>query len=187
MTLFVWITKRAAASTLNFDLEFRRSSSLYRLTSMEPPPRPGMRRKSSASNLLSSFQGSRNATSQTTGGPGSTLPDNASSFTETTATTASAASSLTVPPSSHESVRETINRRLLAIAHIRQSYEGYAWWIPAAERWTALLTRFHRRSHWLNTVMVDRSDLERTLNNHTMKKRSDNLDATTWMCIFSWF
>jgi hypothetical protein len=95
-------------------------------TTMEPPLRPTMRRKSSASTLLSSFQGSR---------AGAAIPNNvslkewetASSSSDGTVTVATGGSGGTtlVPSSSTESLREALSRRILAIAHIRQSYEGF--------------------------------------------------------------
>lgn len=92
---------------------------------MENQSRPGMRRKSSASNLLATFQGSRSNSIQNIS-PGLTQAskelDSASDATSSTAV-----SSVTSLPaaSSYESVRETLNRRLLALAHLRQGHEGY--------------------------------------------------------------
>ncbi|KAF8312007.1 hypothetical protein DL93DRAFT_2156943 [Clavulina sp. PMI_390] len=117
---------------------------------MDASGRPGIRRKSSASNLLSNLQTSRmtpqvgsqsNISTQKEWDSGANTPDNNTS-----------AGSLAVPTSSTESVRETLNRRLLAIAHVRQSYEG--------------------KQHWLNTVLIDNFDLEKTFNNNSMRKRT---------------
>jgi len=138
---------------------------------MEPPLRPTMRRKSSASTLLSSFQGSRT---------GAAIPNNlslkewetnssSSDGTVTVATGGSGGTTL-VPSSSTESLRETLSRRILAIAHIRQSYEGFVVKLSLPDD---AHTRYFvlRKQHWLNTVLIDGVDLERTYNNVSMRKR----------------
>ncbi|KAF8334294.1 uncharacterized protein EI90DRAFT_3051717 [Cantharellus anzutake] len=118
---------------------------------MENQQRPGMRRKSSASNLLSTFQGSRSNSIQniSTGAaqtpkdwePGAATADHAFVTGVSTPTT-----------SSYESIRETLNRRLLALAHLRQGHEG--------------------RSYWLNTILLSHYELERAYNTASMRKRT---------------
>lgn len=136
---------------------------------MEAPLRPGMRRKSSASNLLSSFQGSRNAAQ------GAVLPNGApnkdwdGTVSVPDSNTSAGSSSLGVPTSSTESVRETLSRRLLAIAHVRQSYEGCLF-LATSLRLSIDFATF-RKQHWLNTVLIDNFDLERTYTNANMRKR----------------
>lgn len=140
-------------------------------STMEPSSRPGMRRKPSASTLLSPFQGSRTGTALQNGGPLKEW-EASSSISDVTVTSlgASSLSTLSVPSSSIESVRETLSRRLLAIAHIRQSYEGFV--IELNSSMTLVLIKLRlRKQHWLNTVLIDGIDLEKTYNNISMRKR----------------
>src|SRR5258708_14026659 len=96
---------------------------------MENQPRPGMRRKSSASNLLATFQGSRSNSIQNISSAVTQTPkewDSTPPFSDLASS--AAVSNISSPPaiSSYESIRETLNRRLLALAHLRQGHEGYA-------------------------------------------------------------
>ncbi|KDQ12287.1 hypothetical protein BOTBODRAFT_113023 [Botryobasidium botryosum FD-172 SS1] len=132
--------------------------------------RPGMRRKSSASNLLS-FKSNpapvpavpANPASNVS--PSSVFPttantmakdwDTQSLFSDASTGTGSTAvppPPTAAPPASLEAIRDMLGKRITALAHIKHAHEG--------------------KSHWLNTILLTSSELEKTLNNVTQRKRT---------------
>ncbi|TFK43018.1 hypothetical protein BDQ12DRAFT_677193 [Crucibulum laeve] len=142
--------------------------------------RPGIRRKSSAQNLLSSFGKSSNSPS-----PGPSVPppintvasnvasSSGLSFASVTTPTAAmtpltrdydaqslhsdtAMAGATSPQlgqgPSVEYLRDLVQKRILTLTYIRNIHEG--------------------RSHWFHTILISRSELEKVFNNNDMKKRT---------------
>ncbi|TFK87912.1 hypothetical protein K466DRAFT_585970 [Polyporus arcularius HHB13444] len=142
------------------------------------PPRPAMRRKSSAQNLLASFKSNPNAASGGGAPPSSfpaappSLPYPSSVPTPTTATmsrewdvqslhsdgvSSSAGASLqtngSLPPgTSVDVLRELVKKRIITLTYLRNVHEG--------------------RSHWFHTIMITRTELDRAFNNTVMKQRT---------------
>ncbi|KAG9318183.1 hypothetical protein JVU11DRAFT_262 [Chiua virens] len=140
---------------------------------MSDLPRPTMRRKSSAQNLLSSFKppasgptpgGSISAatgaaytaavqTPTTSVTPGrewdgqSVHSDTLSSTTLVSNGTSAAAQGTSV-----EYLRDLVQKRIITLTYMRNVHEG--------------------RSHWFHTIMMSRSELDRVFNNVAMKKRT---------------
>ncbi|KAJ3728603.1 hypothetical protein EV361DRAFT_203834 [Lentinula raphanica] len=132
--------------------------------------RPGMRRKSSAQNLLSSFKSpptsstpqpapltvSSAAAAAYTGPPGAPTPVSSTPFAkEWDAQSLHAESVGTSTPAlgtSDEYLRDLVQKRILTLTYIRNIHEG--------------------RSHWFHTIYISRTDLDRVFNNVEMKKRT---------------
>ncbi|EIW60843.1 uncharacterized protein TRAVEDRAFT_165915 [Trametes versicolor FP-101664 SS1] len=141
-------------------------------------PRPAMRRKSSAQNLLSGFKSN---TGGSGGGPPpssfpvSAMPNTAglpysSVTTPTTATMsrewdvqslqsegiAAAAGGANGNPlvqgTSVEMLRELVKKRIITLTYLRNVHEG--------------------KSHWFHTIMITRVELDRTFTNAAMKQRT---------------
>jgi hypothetical protein len=152
------------------------------------PPRPTMRRKSSAQNLLSSFKPVPVGTPA--GGPLPSAPATALSF-------ASAASSTAVTPTpgsmskevdaqslysdslggagspqlaagtSAEYLRDLVQKRIVTLTYIRNVHEGCVYFtsinfLPFAY---IEVPTFSSRSHWFHTILLSRLDLDREFNN----------------------
>ncbi|KAI0747603.1 hypothetical protein C8Q80DRAFT_1167608 [Daedaleopsis nitida] len=142
--------------------------------------RPAMRRKSSAQNLLASFKSNNNNSS---GGappssfptgpvPSAGLPYATALPTPTTATMprewdvqslqsdgvgSSAGTSLQTNGSlpqgtSVDVLRELVKKRIITLTYLRNVHEG--------------------RSHWFHTIMITRTELDRTFPNAAMKQRT---------------
>ncbi|KAE9395810.1 hypothetical protein BT96DRAFT_825662 [Gymnopus androsaceus JB14] len=116
------------------------------------PQRPGMRRKSSAQNLLSSFKSPPNSNSASPAGaptPTVSTPkewDGQSMHAESIGTPALGQGT------SDEYLRDLVQKRILTLTYIRNIHEG--------------------RSHWFHTIYISRADLDRVFNNVEMKKRT---------------
>ncbi|KAI0329877.1 hypothetical protein GY45DRAFT_1324489 [Cubamyces sp. BRFM 1775] len=148
--------------------------------------RPAMRRKSSAQNLLSTFKSS-NAGGGSGGGSGAppssfptaAMPNTAglpyaSVTTPTTATinrewdvqslqsegmgSSAGTSSITsngnplAQGTSLEMLRELVKKRIITLTYLRNVHEG--------------------KSHWFHTIMITRTELDRTFTNAAMKQRT---------------
>ncbi|KAK7049407.1 hypothetical protein VNI00_006008 [Paramarasmius palmivorus] len=131
-------------------------------------PRPSMRRKSSAQNLLSSFKSPQSAqlpplqpsqpvqsisyhTPAVPATPIASTPmarewDAQSLHSDSLPTPA------TTQSTSDEYLRDLIQKRILTLTYIRNIHEG--------------------RSHWFHTILISRADLDREFNNNDMKKRT---------------
>ncbi|GLB35439.1 hypothetical protein LshimejAT787_0210040 [Lyophyllum shimeji] len=151
--------------------------------SVDSQPRPTMRRKSSAQNLLSSFKSSSTPTAVIPPpiaiGTGSISPATGLSFaaaggasTPTTSTArefdALSLHSDSVPGStlggtgspqlgqgaSVEYLRDLVQKRIITLTYLRNIHEG--------------------RSHWFHTILISRADLEREFSNSNpdMKRRT---------------
>ncbi|KAF9072871.1 hypothetical protein BDP27DRAFT_1319546 [Rhodocollybia butyracea] len=132
--------------------------------------RPGIRRKSSAQNLLSSFKPnsgtqpaqpltvSSSAAAAYTGPSGAPTPISSTPLAkEWDSQSLHAESSGTTTPSlgqgtSDEYLRDLVQKRILTLTYIRNIHEG--------------------RSHWFHTIYISRADLDRVFNNVEMKKRT---------------
>ncbi|KAJ3781542.1 hypothetical protein GGU10DRAFT_366430 [Lentinula aff. detonsa] len=135
--------------------------------------RPGMRRKSSAQNLLSSFKSPPNnstpqptpqpltvssaAAAAYTGPAGAPTPVSSTPLAKEWDTQSLHAESLvgTTTPAlgtSDEYLRDLVQKRILTLTYIRNIHEG--------------------RSHWFHTIYMSRTDLDRVFNNVEMKKRT---------------
>ncbi|KAG8217245.1 hypothetical protein J3R82DRAFT_5334 [Butyriboletus roseoflavus] len=141
---------------------------------MSDIPRPTMRRKSSAQNLLSSFKPP--ASSPTPGGSissatsaayaaavqtpsASTTPgrewDGQSVHSDTLSSTATLVANGTpaiAQGTSVEYLRDLVQKRIITLTYMRNVHEG--------------------RSHWFHTIMMSRSELDRVFNNLAMRKRT---------------
>ncbi|KIK17022.1 hypothetical protein PISMIDRAFT_238588 [Pisolithus microcarpus 441] len=159
---------------------------------MSELPRPTMRRKSSAQNLLTSFK--TPAGSSTAGGSLSTTTGAAF------AAAAAQAQSANVPPSrewdgqsvhsdtlsstaalvvngtpviaqgtSVEYLRDLVQKRIVTLTYMRTVHEGcvHDCLSPHPE-----FECLFRRSDWFHTIMMSRSELDKVFNNVTMKKRT---------------
>ncbi|KAG8983486.1 hypothetical protein FRB93_007247 [Tulasnella sp. JGI-2019a] len=116
-----------------------------------------MRRKSSASNLLNSF---KTGTSSTTSSVQSTTKDlDAQSLLSDTSNVPSMSSTSTAPPihapgqdSSIEYLREMCRKRISTLQYLKSIHSG--------------------QSHWFSTVLITRTDLERTFTTSVKKQRT---------------
>ncbi|KAI1784234.1 hypothetical protein LXA43DRAFT_902069 [Ganoderma leucocontextum] len=141
-------------------------------------PRPAMRRKSSAQNLLSGFKAAANPAAG--GAPPSSFPASSGASTPglpypsvvptpTTATmprewdvqslhsdgvnSASIQTNGNIPQgTSVEFLRELVKKRIITLTYLRNVHEG--------------------RSHWFHTIMVTRVELDRAFSNAAMKQRT---------------
>ncbi|KAG8967648.1 hypothetical protein FRC05_001980 [Tulasnella sp. 425] len=118
--------------------------------------RPGIRRKSSASNLLSGFKtGSSSASGHVTPTPKEWDSQSLYSETSNVPTISSAASAPPLPitqSSSVEYLRDLIRRRLLALRALKEIHSGQAF--------------------WMETVLLTRADLERAFGVQLKKQRT---------------
>ncbi|KAJ3534254.1 hypothetical protein NM688_g7164 [Phlebia brevispora] len=142
--------------------------------SMAPldPPRPSMRRKSSAQNLLTSFKSVTTQSSQaasTNGAAGFSYPTSVPTPTTAAPMTREwdvqslhsdsvASSGLTNGGAAHvqgttvEILRELVKKRIITLTYLRNVHEG--------------------RSHWFHTIMITRGELDRIFSNAAMKGRT---------------
>ncbi|KAK7449628.1 hypothetical protein VKT23_013103 [Stygiomarasmius scandens] len=134
----------------------------------EPPQKPQMRRKSSAQNLLATFnpkQGqppppltvSSAAAAAYSGPPVAQTPTASTPLTrDWDAQSLHDATGSSTPALVHhtndEYLRDMIQKRILTLTYIRNIHEG--------------------RSHWFHTIYISRADLDREFNNNDMKKRT---------------
>ncbi|KAF9009447.1 hypothetical protein BDQ17DRAFT_1235794, partial [Cyathus striatus] len=144
------------------------------------PPRPSMRRKSSAQNLLSSFKSNSSSAAQPSSVPpplnlgsvnasaGLVYPSMGSVSTPTASTPlarewdaqslheASGLAAATSPSigqgTTVELLRDLIQKRIVTLTYIRNIHEG--------------------RSHWFHTILISRAELDKVFNNNDMKKRT---------------
>ncbi|PFH52458.1 hypothetical protein AMATHDRAFT_57082 [Amanita thiersii Skay4041] len=135
-------------------------------------PRPSMRRKSSAQNLLSSFKSNSSSSpslpTPVVLPPGSAAPQASTPSASTPLsrewdaqslhsdgvpnTLGGAGSPSLTQGTSVDILRELVHKRIITLTYLRNIHEG--------------------RSHWFHTVHVSRGDLDRAFNNDSMKKRS---------------
>ncbi|KIK54561.1 hypothetical protein GYMLUDRAFT_177111 [Collybiopsis luxurians FD-317 M1] len=134
----------------------------------------GMRRKSSAQNLLSSFKPPPNSGSSSqpssqpltissaaaaaySGPAGAPTPISSSSMAKEWDVQSTHAESGTSTPAlgqgtSDEYLRDVLQKRILTLTYLRNIHEG--------------------RSHWFHTIYISQADLDRVFNNADMKKRT---------------
>jgi hypothetical protein len=159
--------------------------------SVDQPPRPTMRRKSSAQNLLSSFKSSSSNTpapiSTATGlsfaaAGGASTPtastpmtrewDAQSLHSDTIAgsTLGGAGSPQLGQGTSVEYLRDLVQKRIITLTYIRNIHEGC---VNLRLLCGQNVDRSGRRSHWFHTILISRAELDRefTNNNSDMKKR----------------
>ncbi|KAG8899711.1 hypothetical protein FRB99_006477 [Tulasnella sp. 403] len=132
----------------------RSSSSVSSATAQK---RPLMRRKSSASNLLSSFKSNPSTTPSGYQTPTSKDWDAQSIYSEASnvPTISSVTSAPPLPPGQSSSVdylRELVRKRLSTLQYLKNIHSG--------------------QSHWLSTVLITRADLERTFTTNIKKQRT---------------
>ncbi|KAF8556936.1 hypothetical protein OG21DRAFT_1408180 [Imleria badia] len=142
---------------------------------MSDIPRPAMRRKSSAQNLLSSFKPPVSgpppggSISSATGAAyaaavqtptASVTPgrewDGQSVHSDTLSSTATLVANgtpATAQGTSVEYLRDLVQKRIITLTYMRNVHEG--------------------RSHWFHTIMMSRSELDRVFSNIAMKKRTN--------------
>lgn len=157
---------------------------------MSDVPRPTMRRKSSAQNLLSSFKPP--ASGPTPGGSissatgaayaaavqtptASVTPgrewDGQSVHSDTLSSTAAlvANGAPAIPQgTSVEYLRDLVQKRIITLTYMRNVHEGYVG--PSLNKEFVLSPQFSR-SHWFHTIIMSRSELDRVFSNVAMKKR----------------
>ncbi|EGN96252.1 hypothetical protein SERLA73DRAFT_185899 [Serpula lacrymans var. lacrymans S7.3] len=153
------------------------ASALPMAPTLVENPRPTMRRKSSAQNLLSSFKSPSSQASSSAGpipsGPStSAIPHNPVQ-TPTTASTPSgrewdvqsmqsdsmsstatlvAGTPVLAQGTSVEYLRDLVQKRIITLTYMRNVHEG--------------------RSHWFHTIMMSRSELDKVFSNFAMRKRT---------------
>ena len=164
-------------------------------------PRPAMRRKSSAQNLLSGFKAAANPAAG--GAPPSSFPATSGVSTPglpyptvvptpTTATmprewdvqslhrdgvnSAQLQTNGNIPQgTSVEFLRELVKKRIITLTYLRNVHEGCVAYVPPRYETPVNRTpRIHaplRRSHWFHTIMVTRAELDRAFSNAAMKQR----------------
>ena len=152
--------------------------------------RPGMRRKSSAQNLLSSFKNSTaqiqaniNANSAT---PSPNMPPVTPTAMFTSVTQAShnkewdsqSIVSDPLPPplvaqgqlvNGVDYIRDLVQKRIVTMTYLRNVHEGWASSTSCFD--TGEANWVLRRSHWFHTVIMTKNDIERLFPNHAMRKR----------------
>ena len=153
--------------------------------------RPGMRRKSSAQNLLSSFknstaqiQANMNASSATPS-PNITPATPTAIFSPTTQmpqnkewdSQSIVSDPLPPPPVAQgqfvnaiDYVRDLVQKRIVTMTYLRNVHEGCASRIFFRGGGGGVDLEL-RRSHWFHTVVMTKADIERLFPNHTMRKR----------------
>ncbi|KAF9793311.1 hypothetical protein BJ322DRAFT_1033950 [Thelephora terrestris] len=143
------------------------------LTNVVDVNRPGMRRKSSAQNLLSSF---KNSTAQIQANMGSNSATPSPNMPPATPTAvfspvtqvsynkewdSQSIISDPLPPlpvvqgqfiNGVDYIRDLVQKRIVTMTYLRNVHEG--------------------RSHWFHTVVMTRADIERLFPNHAMRKRT---------------
>ncbi|KAG6328653.1 hypothetical protein ID866_10435, partial [Astraeus odoratus] len=152
------------------------TAPLPRSPPMSEIPRPTMRRKSSAQNLLSSFKtptgslGSGGSMSAATGAafaaaaqaqsasaPPGREWDGQSVHSDTLSSNATLVANGTpvIGPqgTSVEYLRDLVQKRIITLTYMRNVHEG--------------------RSHWFHTIMISRNELDKVFNNAEMKKRTN--------------
>jgi hypothetical protein len=157
------------------------------LNSVVDVHRPGMRRKSSAQNLLSSFKSSaaqiHNANSATS--PPNIPPATPTAmFGPTTQVSQNKewdsqsviSDPLPPPPmvqgqfvNAVDYIRDLVQKRIVTMTYLRNVHEGCASSLPLF--CTGEVDLGFRRSHWFHTVVMTRADIERLFPNHAMRKR----------------
>lgn len=182
----------------------------------EPPnsfnqTRPGMRRKSSAQNMLATYKpstvpaGPQTSTGLTMQIPSGTLNSGMAGYPSSTPTptisamsrdweSQSIASDFTIPSSSHtfasqgnggpplgastsvESLRDLVTKRMITLTYLRNVHEGYVIYSSCTLTRNDSFLGFvgkQSRSHWFNTILMTRADMEREFSNSNtaMKKR----------------
>lgn len=166
--------------------------------------RPGMRRKSSAQNLLSSFKSppnssapqpsaqpltvSSSAAAAYTGPAGAPTPVSSTPMAkEWDAQSLHAEPLGTTTPAigtSDEYLRDLVQKRILTLTYIRNIHEGY---VIETVIVLLLFLLVYRRSHWFHTIYISRTDLDRVFNNVEMKKRcvSERLPAVRCLVLIT--
>ncbi|KAF8842495.1 hypothetical protein BDN67DRAFT_989053 [Paxillus ammoniavirescens] len=144
---------------------------------MSELPRPAMRRKSSAQNLLSSFRAPTAASAGPVAGgsmsvatgaafaaavqtPTTSVPsarewDGQSVHSDTLSSTATLVTNGTpviAQGTSVEYLRDLVQKRIITLTYMRNVHEG--------------------RSHWFHTIMMSRNELDKVFNNLDMRKRT---------------
>lgn len=153
---------------------------------MTESSRPGMRRKSSAQNLLSSFKTTNGAANATT--VGSISSATSAAYTSSTATVAtgrewdgqsvhsdtlSSSATLVGTPviaqgTSVEYLRDLVQKRIITLTYMRNVHEGCVRSTISLCFETQICPR---RSHWFHTIMMSRNELDKAFGNLTMRKR----------------
>lgn len=165
-------------------------TTIMNLNNVVDVNRPGMRRKSSAQNLLSSFknstaqiQANMNPNSAT---PSPNMPPATPTAMFTPATQAShnkewdsqsiVSDPLPPPPAVQgqfvngvDYIRDLVQKRIVTMTYLRSVHEGSASSISSFDPGGANL--WFRRSHWFHTVVMAKADIERLFPNHAMRKR----------------
>lgn len=160
------------------------------LTNVVDVNRPGMRRKSSAQNLLSSFKSSTAQIQANMGANSATPSPNMPPATPTAVFSpvtqvshnkewdSQSIISDPLPPlpvvqgqfiNGVDYIRDLVQKRIVTMTYLRNVHEGWAssrfpFGPEEADLWL-------RRSHWFHTVVMTRSDIERLFPNHAMRKR----------------
>lgn len=167
----------------------QQTAAIMNLHNVVDVNRPGMRRKSSAQNLLASFKSST-AQIQANMNPSSATPS--PSITPATPTaifppttqmpqnkewdSQSIVSDPLPPPpvaqgqfvNAIDYIRDLVQKRIVTMTYLRNVHEGCAShiFLRGGELDLEL-----RRSHWFHTVIMTKADIERLFPNHAMRKR----------------
>lgn len=160
--------------------------------------RPGMRRKSSAQNLLASFKNSTaqiqaNISSSSAAPPPNIPPTTPTAmFVPTTQMSQNkewdsqsiVSDPLPPPPIAQgqfvnavDYIRDLVQKRIVTMTYLRNVHEGCASHIFFRGGGVDLGLR---RSHWFHTVVMTKADIERLFPNHTMRKRCASLAIRPW-------
>jgi len=152
--------------------------------------RPGMRRKSSAQNLLSSFKNSTAQIQANINGNSATSSPNippatpTAMFAGTTQVSQNkewdSQSVVSDPLPPHpvaqgqfvnvvDYIRDLVQKRIVTMTYLRNVHEGCASSRSSCDVWKVHLGS--RRSHWFHTVVMSKADIERLFPNHAMRKR----------------
>jgi hypothetical protein len=159
---------------------------------MSELPRPAMRRKSSAQNLLSSFRAPTAASAGSVAGgsmsaatgaafaaavqtPTTSVPsarewDGQSVHSDTLSSTATLVTNGTpviAQGTSVEYLRDLVQKRIITLTYMRNVHEGC---VVSLDMWL-WLTGDLSRSHWFHTIMMSRNELDKVFNNLDMRKR----------------
>jgi hypothetical protein len=165
-------------------------TAIMNLNNVVDISRPGMRRKSSAQNLLSSFKNST-AQIQANMNPNSAtsspnMPPVTPTAVFTPVTQAShnkewdsqsiASDPLPPPPVAQgqfvngvDYIRDLVQKRIVTMTYLRSVHEGWASTLLSFDPGEANLS--FRRSHWFHTVVMSKANIERLFPNHAMRKR----------------
>jgi hypothetical protein len=149
--------------------------------------RPGMRRKSSAQNLLSSFKNSTAQIQANMGASSATPSPNIPPITPTAMFTpmtqnkewdsqSVVSDPLPPPPIAQgqfvngvDYIRDLVQKRIVTMTYLRNVHEGCA--SSRSSFCPGEADSGLRRSHWFHTVVMTRADIERLFPNPTMRKR----------------